>query len=98
MARYDLYRTRDGELVIDCQADTLLDLPTRFVVPLVPADLIAVHYPRLNPVFEVDDERYMMATQMAAAVPVTLLGPRTGDLTAQQFLVSDAIDMLLSGY
>ena len=38
MAKYDVYRLRGDTLVVDCQADLLSDLQTRFVVPLIPAE------------------------------------------------------------
>lgn len=39
MAKFDVYRLRDsGGLVVDCQADLLDGLNTRFVVPSLPID------------------------------------------------------------
>ena len=99
MARFDVYRTREfDDLVLDCQADTLNDLPTRFVVPLIPAALIARAYARLNPVFRIAEAEYMMGTQMAAAVPVANLGVCVTTLAPEQSAVMNALDMLLTGY
>ena len=37
MARFDVHRRRDAAgYLLDCQADLLSDLTTRFVVPLLP--------------------------------------------------------------
>ncbi|WP_010186081.1 CcdB family protein [Sphingomonas sp. PAMC 26605] len=99
MARFDVYRTRDfDEVVLDCQADVLDDLPTRFVVPLVPAARIGRIYERLNPVLSVSDGDYVMATQYAATVPVKHLGKRIGALSTEQAAIMNALDMLLTGY
>lgn len=99
MARFDVYRMREfGDLVLDCQANTLSSLPTRFVVPLVPEALIARTYPRLNPIFPVDGDDYIMATQMAAAVPFANLGSRLMTFEHEQSAIMNALDMLLTGY
>ena len=34
MPQFDVYRLRDGELVVDCQADILSGLNTQLVIPL----------------------------------------------------------------
>lgn len=99
MARFDVYRTRDfDEVLLDCQADVLDDLPTRFVVPLVPASRISRIYERLNPVLSFADGAYVMATQYAATVPVKNLGKRIAALSAEQTVIMNALDMLLTGY
>jgi toxin CcdB len=99
MARFDVYRgqTFDG-LVLDCQADLLAALPTRLMVPLIPAERFDRLYARLNPVFQIDGVDYSMATQMAAAVPVRSLGECLTSLAVDQSRIMDAIDMLLTGY
>ena len=50
MARFDIYKLpgTDG-YVVDCQADLLRDLKTRFVIPLLPDNLAPRPLPRLTP-------------------------------------------------
>jgi toxin CcdB len=99
MARFDVYRARDSDdLVLDCQADILADLPTRFMVPLIPVDRFGMIYSRLNPVFRVEGADYMMATQMTAAVPVKSLAGCLVSLADEHSHIRDALDMLLTGY
>lgn len=99
MARFDVYRMRDSaDVVLDCQADLLTNLPTRFVVPLVPAERFRALYPRLNPVFKIDEDAYAMATQMAATVPRSRMADPIATLAGEQDAIMNALDMLLTGY
>lgn len=98
MARFDVY-ARSGQrgFLLDCQADLLSDLNTRFVVPL----LLATEAPRpakqLNPLFEVQGTAVVMVTQFAAAIPVRELGEHAGSLAGRQEQILNALDMLISG-
>lgn len=96
MAQYDVHRLGDG-LVIDCQADLLAHIDSRFVVPLAPAAQAAIVARRLNPSFEIDGATYIMVTQAAAAVARGELGPAVASLAEQGFTISGAIDVLLGG-
>jgi hypothetical protein len=58
----------------------LRDLNTRIVAPLLPFSEAPKPAQRLNPVFEIEGERYTMVTQFLAAVPVAELGRRMGTL------------------
>lgn len=99
MARFDVYRgLAFDDLVLDCQAELLDDLPTRLMVPLIPVERFKRLYARLNPVFTIEAISYPMATQMAAAVPVNSLGPRLTSLASEHPRIMDALDMLLTGY
>jgi toxin CcdB len=53
---------------------------------------------RLNPLFELEGNSYVMATQFAAAVPVAELGEKAGSLRDQDTVILNAIDMLISGF
>ena len=98
MARLDVHRERGTDaLLVDCQADLLSFLRSRFVVPLEPEGNATPVAKRLNPVFDVAGSRYVMATHLAAAVPVETLGDKVGMLDDSNFAVTDAIDFLLSG-
>jgi len=99
MARFDVYRSRGtGPLLLDCQADLLDALDTRFVVPLLAHALVPAPMARLNPVFTVAGERVVMATHLAAAIPVRELAERVARLSAQQDTITAALDMLLVGF
>ena len=96
MARFDVYRTA-GTYLLDCQADVLAYLDTRFVVPLLPAE----HVPRaslLNPIFGIDGEDHVMATQLALAVPTRQLREPVASLADDHDAIINAFDMLLTGY
>ena len=99
MARFDVYRASKGEtLLLDCQADVLSQLDSRFVVPLLPVGFLANPLARLNPVFSIDGRRVVMVTQSAATVPVRVLGTTIVSLAREQGVIMNAIDMLLTGY
>lgn len=99
MARFDVYR-RSGEIgfLLDCQADILDDLNTRFVVPLLPPDHAPRAGERLNPSFQVDGAAVVMVTQFAASVPLADLDQRIGSLADEDIVIMNALDMLLTGY
>ena len=97
MARFDLYR--DGEnFLLDVQADTLVDLNTRAVVPVRLPHVAPLPARRLNPVFEIEGRRYVMVTQFVAAVPESELGRKEGDLAQHRDTITAALDMLFSGF
>ncbi|MGZ8284784.1 MAG: CcdB family protein [Allosphingosinicella sp.] len=98
MARFDVYGLRGGGLVLDCQADLLNDLKTRFVVPLLPKAEAPRPADRLNPVFYFAGADFVMATQFAATVAVEELTDLLGSLRREEFAISNALDMLLTGY
>lgn len=99
MAKFDVYRfrRRDG-LVLDCQANLLSDLNTRFVVPLLPEPSAPRPAARLNPALMVGDRRLIMVTQFAATVPTRDLGERVASLLDQQDAIGNALDLLISGF
>lgn len=97
MAQFDVWRTADGGMVIDCQSDLLGHLNTRFVVPLLTADQFDVVARRLNPLFMVDDVQYVMYTQFAAAVPASQLSERIANLDDSGIAIAGALDVLLTG-
>lgn len=100
MARFDVYRNIDGEgYLLDCQADLLGHFATRFVVPLLPFETTPRELPRLMPVFEIENRKWVMATQLAAAVPArTLAAPALISLADHDMEIFAAIDMLISGF
>lgn len=98
MAQFDTYRIAGGEgLLLDVQSDLLEGLSTRVVVPLLPLAAIGTPAKRFNPVFEVDGEPLVMATQFIGAVPLSELSRPAGTLARCRAQIVDAIDVLLSG-
>jgi len=99
MAKFDVCRQRQGGChVLDCQADLLNDLNTRFVVPLLPIDEAPKAAARLNPIFEVEGARLVMVTQFAASVPICELGELVKSLREEQDILKAALDMLIIGF
>ena len=99
MAQFDVFRPKDGhELLLDCQSNILDDLDTRFVVPLLKIAEMTKRVPRLNPVFQIDDEEFVMATQGAATIPARMIGLRVTSLSDRHDTIVAALDMLLTGY
>ncbi len=99
MAKFDIYRNPDGGgCLLDCQADLLSGLNTRFVIPLIAAATAPPPAARLNPVFGVAGEDHVMMTQFAASVPATMLREWVASLRQHDLTIGNAIDMLLSGY
>ncbi|RXZ66148.1 CcdB family protein [Pelagerythrobacter rhizovicinus] len=99
MAKFDVYRLRDGStLVVDCQADLLRDLKTRFVVPLMLAEEAPPRLGRLNPVIEFEGLSRLVVPQAAASIPVTELQSRVGSLAEHDVAIGNALDMLISGF
>jgi toxin CcdB len=98
MARFDVYRTRNGkQVVLDCQSDWLDYFDTRLVVPLVKAPPVK-ETSRLHPTLIVNGERMIMATQLASAVSLSELGSKLDNVANQNFVIMDALDMLISDY
>lgn len=99
MARFDVFRRRSGSgYLLECQADLLSHLNTRLVVPLLPASGAPKPAVRLNPLFEVEGEPCLMLTQFAAAVLVAELGDKVASLIDQDTIITNALDMLISGF
>lgn len=98
MAQLDVFRTGNGEYLLDFQADLLDHLNTRFVIPLANPDKGPKLAKRLNPIFNIGGERMALYTQFALTVPEADLKERITSLTNQRYVVMEALDMLISGY
>lgn len=98
MAQFDVYAMPDGSLLLDCQADILNDLNTRFVVPLLDPDVAPKIVRGFNPGFVIGDQALVMYTQFSAAVPASILTRRIDNLADQHFTILAALDMLITGY
>jgi len=99
MAKYDVFANPAGEgFLLDVQTDLLSDLNTRVVVPLLPASRAPMPAARLNPVFEIGAEPYIMVTQFMAAVPVGVTKTAASNLEDEFEKITTAIDMLFQGF
>jgi toxin CcdB len=98
MAQFHVYRLSNGMMVIDCQSNLVDEFSTRLTVPLVPPGDINRPLPRLLPVFTIEGIDYVMATPFAAAIPRRELTTAIADLSADAYIVTGALDMLLGGY
>lgn len=96
MAQFDVHRL-GGTLVIDCQADLLAHIASRLVVPLVPRADAPMPVRRLNPLFEINGDKYVMVTESAAAVRTQLLGPAVASLAGHSLEITGALDVLIAG-
>jgi len=97
MPQFDVYRSAEGALLLDCQSDALGFLATRLVVPLLPSARAPARQARLNPVVSVGGEDYVMVTQFAATVPVRELKQATANLGGARYEIINAFDVLLTG-
>ncbi len=98
MAQFDAIRMRSGELILVLQSDLIDYLPTRLVAPLLPVDSVPSIVPRLNPKLQISGETYVLATHLAATVPVRELGSVEATLEDQEYVIKGAIDMLTTGF
>jgi toxin CcdB len=84
--------------VIDCQADLLAQLQSRFVIPLMSPDHGPQRAARLNPLFNVEGVKMAMYTQYAGAMQKNELGPIVASLNDHDTEILAAIDMLITCY
>jgi toxin CcdB len=98
VARFDVLALRTGALVLDCQADLLSDLRTRFVVPLFPIADAPFASDRLNPTLGLSDGQYVMGTQGAATVDVREIAKVVASVPHAETAIMNALDLLLTGY
>jgi toxin CcdB len=85
------------KLVVNVQNKHLEDLGTREVIPLYPLGLADQPMLRLNPIIQIDGERYFLATQEMAAVKLNLLGAKVASLQDRRDEIVAAIDFLITG-
>jgi toxin CcdB len=98
MARFDVYRGARGKgYLLDCQSDWLEEFGTRVVVPLMPITSIKT-VSRLNPVFDIDGQSYIMSTHLIFAAPSERLGQRVGSLEQEHIEIITALDTLIGAY
>jgi toxin CcdB len=96
MAQFDVLKF-EGGYALDCQADILSHLHTRFIVPLRTRNTGSPAKSRLNPMFEIDGEQAVMMTEFASTVFQKNLGPRVTSLKSQHDDIIAALDVLITG-
>lgn len=98
MAQYTVYRNIDGPgYLLDVQADIISPFSTRVVVPLVAQAEIPEYAQTLNPVFEIEGELLVMATQGLASVPGQILKRPVASLVDKRTEIVQALDILFQG-
>ncbi len=101
MAQFDVYRyaLRGSSVtfVTDLQNKLLEGLVMRLVVPLYPLSEKDKPVLRLNPVVEIEGQRYYLAMQGVATVRVKVLGAKVASLEMQRDEIVAAIDFLVTG-
>jgi toxin CcdB len=102
MAQFTLYRNTNRQtqdrypFLLDIQSDFLDALKTRLVVPAIKlAGQKAIT--RLNPVFEYEQQQYLLLVQEMAAIPSNNLGAKLTELGALRGEILVAVDLLMTG-
>lgn len=99
LAKFDVWRLRGSNvLVLECQADLLNALATRLVAPLLEEADVPKPLPRLHPSFTIEGQQVVMATHLAASIPVGELGRHVVSLIDRQDAINNALDMLVTGF
>ncbi|MBS3965484.1 MAG: CcdB family protein [Methylomonas sp.] len=82
--------------MLDIQSDFLDELKTLL---LIPAIKLAEQKPitRLNPVFEFEQQHYLLVAQEIAAIPPNSLGTKVSDLESLRGKILAAVDLLITG-
>lgn len=98
MAQFYVYRVPGDRLVLDLQTD-LIETGTRVVAPLIPSTSGPKAIGRLEPIFKIDGAPYVLHTAEMAAIPSGLLkGEPVADLSASDYAIRGALDMVFSGF
>jgi toxin CcdB len=102
MAQFTLHRNTNRQtqgrypFLLDIQSDFLDALKTRLVIPAIKlADQKPIT--RLNPVFEWEQEHYLLVIQEMAAIPANNLGGKVAELDALRSEILAAVDLLITG-
>lgn len=96
MAQFDIFRLRNGQLVVDLQTDLIGIEASRIVAPLRDAGKYAA-FPGLTPTVEVEGTMWIVRTQELAAVPGAELRTPVGSLLEHRDALKRALDILIEG-
>ena len=98
MAQYQVYRLSGGQLVLDLQSD-LIDTGSRVVAPLYPVGRGPKPLTRLEPILPIEGRDHVLHTAELAALPAaSLRTPALADLSAHDYDIRRALDMLFTGF
>lgn len=98
MAQFYVYRLSGDRLVLDLQTD-LIESGTRVVAPLLPVSSGLKPIGRLEPIFKIEGEPFVLHSAEMAAIPTALLkGKPIADLSASDYEIRGALDMVFSGF
>ena len=98
MAQFHVYRVQGDRLVLDLQTD-LIETGTRVVAPLLPVASGPRPIGRLEPIFKIEGSAYVLHTAEMAAIPSAVLkGEPVADLSASDYEIRGALDMVFSGF
>lgn len=97
MAQYDLFRLRDGQIVVDLQTDLIGIDASRIVAPLRDAGRYTA-FPGLTPIVQVDGVTWVVRVQELAAVPGVELTDKIGTLIEERDALKRALDILIDGF
>ncbi len=85
--------------MLNCQSTYLDHLSHRLMVPLLtPDNAPRPRIPRLNPIFIIGGEPWVMMTHFAAATPISDIGKKMASLAHEHDRIIDAFDVLLTGF
>ncbi len=84
--------------MLDIQSNLLDEMRTTVVIPLSLLSVIGGKpISRLCPIVKIEDEKYVVLTQLLAGVDRKILGPKITDLTCYRADIITAIDFVISG-
>ncbi len=100
MARYDVYRDPRGSenLLVWIQADLFDQFETRMAIPLLAEQPHIAPLRKLNPVFTIEERRYILHTQLMLSVPASALRVPIANVEAHRDQITAALDFLFQGF
>lgn len=100
MAQYDIHEWDGGgdiRYVVDVQSGLLSGMVTRVVIPLRMEEVREKPITVLNPLVEIDNDRYFLSTAELSGVHESALGDVIGSMTDRHDDILAAIDLLITG-
>lgn len=96
MAQFDVFRLKNGMLVVDLQTDLIGMEVSRMVAPLREAGRYAA-FPGLTPMVNVDGKAWIVRVQEMAAFPGAELRECVASLASERDALKRAVDILFDG-
>ena len=94
--QFDVYRLRDGDLVVVPQHSTFVDFKTRVVAQLIPLSRGKLAT-SLNPILRHSRRDMVLATHLLSVVPLSAFSTHLGSLAKQEYAIKRALDELFYG-